>query len=690
MADHKDLLIELGTEELPPKALDRLSSAFMAGIEQQLVQHGLGFSNIQRYASPRRLALLIDDLAIAQHDRVIERRGPAVAAAFDANGNPTKAVEGFARSCGVAVSQLEQIDTPKGAWLVHKQLQAGKPTAELIPEMVEKALAGLPIPKRMRWGSREEEFVRPVHWLVLLFGNEAVQGSVLGLDAGRTTRGHRFLHPEPIEIGAPAEYPELLRNTGQVIADPAERRALIRSQVEAAAAGEGAQAVIEEELLDEVTALVEYPVAVMGAFDERFLTVPAEALIKTMQGHQKYFPVVDSEGQLLPRFITISNIPSRNPAAVRAGNERVIRPRFSDAAFFWEQDLKHPLQDHIEGLKTVVFQEKLGTLHDKAERVSRLAQRIAEELDFDPQLAQRAAQLSKCDLLTLMVGEFPELQGTMGRYYATHAGEAPDVAAAMEEQYLPRHAGDRLPLTYCGRALAIADRLDTLVGIFAIGQRPSGEKDPFGLRRAALGVLRTMIETPLDLDLESLLQCAAKGFAGRLDAVAATDEVFSYMMERLRAYYSERGIAADEVDAVLAQRPTRPADFDLRVRAVTAFRKRPEAESLAAANKRIRNILRKTEETYPQHPDINLLREASEKALASQLAELSPVVEPLFSQGRYSEALQLLAGLRDAVDTFFDGVMVMCEDEALRKNRLALLASLSELFLRVADLSRLQ
>lgn len=690
MLDKQDLLVEIGTEELPPKALDRLSAAFQNGLETQLEQNGLSYDSIRRFATPRRLALVVSNLDSAQTDQVVERKGPAVKAAFDEAGNPTKAAEGFARSCGVAAADLGQVDTPKGAWLIFRQQQTGKRIEELAPAMVEQSLARLPIPKRMRWGDGNEEFVRPVHWIVLLFGDRILDSEIMGLKAGRCSRGHRFHHPGNIEISTPGAYSQLLLEKGRVMADMGERRAKIREQVEAAADGAGAKAIIDDALLDEVTALNEWPVAILGAFDERFLEVPAGALVKTMQEHQKYFPVVDSDGNLLPHFITISNIESSDPAQVRAGNERVIRPRFSDAAFFWEQDLKRPLEKQTSRLKNVVFQEKLGSLFDKSQRISRLAQTIAGQLDFDASLAARAAALCKCDLLSNMVGEFPALQGVMGRYYAQHGGEVPDVAAAMEEQYLPRHAGDDLPHTYCGRAIAVADRLDTLVGIFAIGRKPSGEKDPFGLRRAALGVLRILIETPLPLDLEALIKAAADGLSGKVATGDAIPEVFDYMMERLRAYYADRGISADIMDAVLSRRPTVPADFDRRVRAVAAFRELPEAASLAAANKRIRNILRKTEEAFPDQPDITLLCETSEKALAAQVNELTPEVEPLFNRGQYTEALQKLAGLREIVDQFFDDVMVMCEDDALRKNRLALLSSLSALFLRAADLSRLQ
>jgi len=686
----QDLLIEIGTEELPPKALDRLSAAFQSGIESQISQAGLAFDSIQRFATPRRLALLITQLDTAQADREVERKGPAVKAAFDPSGNATKAAEGFARSCGVAVSELEQVDTPKGAWLVFRQNQPGQQTETLIPTMVEQALARLPIPKRMRWGAGDAEFVRPVHWIVMLFGDQTIDCKIMGLKAGRTTRGHRFHHPDPIELTQPASYAERLLDPGHVIADITARREQIQAQVKQIASEAGMVAAIDDALLNEVTALNEWPVAVMGAFDRRFLKVPAEALIKTMQEHQKYFPVVDHHGALQPHFITISNIQSQDPAQVSAGNERVIRPRFSDAAFFWEQDLKQPLDALAPRLQGVVFQQQLGSLYDKSQRISRLAQLIAEQLGFDPAEAARAATLAKCDLLSNMVGEFPSLQGVMGRYYAQQAGEGANVAAAIEEQYLPRHAGDSLPQTDCGRAIAIADRLDTLVGIFAIGQKPTGEKDPFGLRRAALGVLRILIETPLQLDLESLLQAAAEGLAGKLESSHAAHEVFDYMMERLNAYYADRNFPADLVDAVLSRRPTRPVDFDLRIRAVSHFRQLPEAEALAAANKRIRNILRKTDETYPPQADINLLVALSERTLAEQISELESRIEPLLSQGLYSEVLQQLASLHEPVDRFFDDVMVMCDNDSLRQNRLALLSSLSALFLNVADLSRLQ
>ncbi len=690
MAEQQDLLVEIGTEELPPKALGSLSKALHDSFAAALDQRSLGFQSIRRFASPRRLALLVRSLDLAQADRQVERKGPALRAAYDKDGKPTKAAQGFARSCGVEVAELQTQDTAKGSWLVFRQVQPGRATAEMVPEMVEQALAALPIPKRMRWGDRSEEFVRPVHWVVLFLGEQPIRARVMGVEAGRTTRGHRFHHPGEIEITRPDAYAELLREPGRVLADHEERRARIHAQVQAIAEAQGLQAVIDPDLLDEVTALVEWPVPILGNFDERFLEVPAEALVKTMQEHQKYFPVVDSDGALQPHFIAVANIDSRDPEQVRSGNERVIRPRFSDAAFFWEQDLKRPLGAHIEGLKGVVFQKRLGSLFEKSQRVAQLAREIAPELELDPLLAGRAAELCKCDLLTLMVGEFPSLQGTMGRHYARAGNEDAQVAAAMEEHYLPRHAGDRLPETACGRALAIADRLDTLVGIFAIGQKPSGVKDPFGLRRAALGVLRILIETPLELDLEQLLHSAARSLGGQVEAEAAVPEVFDYMMERFKAYYAERGLAPDLVDAVLARRPTRPSDFDRRMHAVAAFRSLPEASSLAAANKRIRNILRKAEEPIPPQPAIGLLQEDSERRLAGLVQGHTVELAPLFAAGRYREALTELSTLREPVDEFFDQVMVMCDDDALRQNRLALLRSLEALFLGVADISRLQ
>ncbi len=688
--DARDLLIEIGTEELPPKALFALAEAFEQGIRAGLEKASLSSSAVHRFATPRRLAVLIEQLPTRQADRQIERRGPALSAAFGPGGNPTKAAEGFARSCGVTVADLQRQETDKGAWLIHLSVEPGAATADLIPGIVFAALAGLPIPKRMRWGDRDDEFVRPVHWVVLLFGDQVIPATLLGVAAGRETRGHRFHHPQPIRLSSPADYARQLASEGRVIADFAKRRDAVRAQAEAVAAELRGAAVIKPELLDEVTALVEWPVALAGDFERRFLAVPAEALISTMQDNQRYFPVVDARGRLLPHFITLANLESRDPAQVRAGNERVIRPRFSDAEFFWNQDRKQPLAARMDHLKQVVFQQRLGTLADKSARVAALARLIAGHGHGNPDWAERAARLAKCDLLTQMVQEFPELQGIMGRYYALHDQEAPEVAQALEEQYLPRFSGDRLPQTATGRALALAERLDTLTGIFAIGQAPSGAKDPFALRRAALGVLRILIEGQLDLDLLTLLERATAGFDPVLRAGHVVETVFEFVMDRLRGYYLDQGVRPDAFEAVLDCRPTRPLDFDRRVRAVGAFRELPEAASLAAANKRIRNILKKVETVLPFEVRPDLLSEDAEQALAGRLVELSSEAIPLMEAGLYGDALTRLASLREPVDAFFDQVLVMVEDPALRANRLALLNELGSLFLRVADFSRLQ
>ncbi len=690
MSNKRDLLIEIGTEELPPKALLKLSNAFTAGIEEGLKKAELDFTAMESFATPRRLAVLVKGLDTAQADKEVERRGPAVAAAFDGNGNPTKATEGFARSCGVTPDQLETIQTDKGDWLVFRSNQKGQATAELIPAILNDSLAKLPIPKRMRWGDLDSEFVRPVHWVVLLFGDDIIDTEILSVRSGRDTWGHRFHYPDPICLSEPSAYAATLKETGKVLADFAERRELIRTQVIDAAKAAGGNAVIDEDLLDEVTGLVEWPYPILGSFEERFLDVPPECLISAMKGHQKYFHMVDGEGKLMPNFITLSNIDSRHPEYVREGNERVIRPRLTDADFFWNQDRKQKLEAFGESLKSVVFQQKLGTVYDKSQRVAALAAKIATDIGGDAKLAQRAANLAKCDLMSEMVGEFPELQGIMGRYYAVNDGEHAEVAAALDEQYMPRFAGDGLPTSKTGQAVAIADKLDTLIGIFGIGQVPSGDKDPFALRRAALGALRIIIELGLDLDLLETLNQATEANKHLFDNDSVTIQVFDFMMGRLKAYYQEQGIAPDTFEAVLAQRPSRPLDFDSRLKAVTAFRQLAEAESLAAANKRIGNILKKTEEAIPEKVDSKLLQEAAEKALHKEVEAMAKKVAPLFAKRDYQAALKQLAGLREVVDNFFDQVMVMAEDASIRANRLALLGQLRGLFLEVADLSQLQ
>jgi glycyl-tRNA synthetase beta chain len=690
MTNKRDLLIEIGTEELPPKALLKLSNAFTAGITDGLKKAELDFGEVESFAAPRRLAVLVKNLDETQADKEVERRGPALTAAFDDDGNPTKATQGFARSCGIAPDQLETMETDKGAWLVYRSIQKGQGSAELIPHILDESLNRLPIPKRMRWGDLTAEFVRPVHWVVLLFGDEVIDTEILSVKSGRDTYGHRFHHPDPIYLGEPAAYAPILETTGHVMADFAKRREAIRAQVMEVAEQNDGKAVIDDDLLDEVTGLVEWPLAVAGSFEQRFLEVPPECLISAMKGHQKYFHMVDGEGRLMPNFITVSNIESRHPEYVRQGNERVIRPRLTDADFFWNQDRKHKLEARIESLATVVFQKQLGTIADKSKRVAAIAEKIAEVIGGEPAFAARAALLAKCDLMTEMVGEFPELQGIMGRYYANHDGEPAEVAAALDEQYMPRFAGDQLPQGKTGQALAVADKLDTLIGIFGIGQVPSGDKDPFALRRAALGALRIIIEQKLELDLLDMLEHAAETNIGLFDNDHVITQVFDFMMSRLKAYYHELQVAPDTFEAVLAQRPTQPLDFDARLRAVTAFRALAEAESLAAANKRIGNILKKSDEAIPEQVDTALLQEDAEKALHEQVEAMAKTVAPLFAARDYESALKQLAGLREVVDSFFDAVMVMADDAKVRANRLALLNRLRNLFLEVADLSVLQ
>jgi glycyl-tRNA synthetase beta chain len=691
MKDFDDLLIELGTEELPPKALAKLSKAFHQGVEQGLKKAELTFNDIRPYATPRRLALVISKLQTKQPDRVVERRGPAVTAAFDEEGNPTKALLGFAGSCGVEVDDLDTMKTDKGAWLVFKQEQVGATAAELLPQIIQQALNDLPIPKRMRWGDLPGEFVRPVHWLIVLLGDEIVPMDLLGVTADRFTRGHRFHYPQPIRVSSPMTYAPQLETEGHVMVDFEARKEAIEGQVKELADKLKGTAIINPELLEEVTGLVEWPVALAGNFDQRFLELPPEALISSMEGHQKYFAVEAKDGKLLPHFITVSNIASQDPAQVIAGNERVILPRLSDAAFFWDTDRKRALADHQEQLKTIVFQNKLGTVYDKSQRVASLAAEIAAQIDGQPQLAERAAKLAKCDLVTEMVGEFPELQGIMGRYYARLDGEDNEVAEALDEQYQPRFAGDDLPATRTGQAVSLAEKLDTLTGLFGIGQPPSGVKDPFALRRAALGVLRIMIEKSLDLDLTRLLDKAAASFDGTLSENDVSEQVMQYFFDRLRGYALEQGFKSDEFEAVLTVRPTRPLDFMQRLKAVAAFRKLEQAESLAAANKRIGNILRKNDsETAEPEVKDSLLQEAAEKALAEKVSEAKRELAPLSAKADYTGVLNYLAGMRETVDSFFDDVMVMADDEMVRQNRLALLNQTRALFLGVADISCLQ
>ncbi|MFU2075491.1 glycine--tRNA ligase subunit beta [Gallibacterium anatis] len=686
----KTFLAEIGTEELPPKALKKLAVAFKDNVEQELTQAGLAFDAVEWFASPRRLAVKVLGLAEAQPSKEVEKRGPAVTAAFDAEGKPTKAAEGWARGCGISVEQAERLVTDKGEWLVHRAVIEGQPTKNLLLGIISNALAKLPIPKTMRWGDKSEQFVRPVHTVTLLFGDELIKGEILGVASGKTIRGHRFLGEQEFTIENAEQYPEILEKKGSVIADFEQRKTIIRQDAEKAAAKVGGVADIEEDLLDEVTSLVEFPVVMTAKFEERFLAVPAEALVYTMKGDQKYFPIYDQNGKLLPNFIFVSNINPQDQSSVIEGNEKVVRPRLSDAEFFFKTDLKQRLEDNLPRLKTVLFQQQLGTLFDKTERIEKLSGEIAAQIGADVAKAERAGLLSKCDLMTNMVFEFTDTQGVMGMHYARHDGEDEEVAVALNEQYMPRFAGDELPHSLVACSVALADKFDTLVGIFGIGQHPKGDKDPFALRRAALGVLRIIVEKNLPLDLVDLAQRAAALYGDKLSNANVVEDVVDFILGRFRAWYQEEGIAVDVIQAVLACRPTKPADFDARVKAVNHFRTLDAAQALAAANKRVQNILSKVDGALPENIDLSLCREPQEINLAERVLELQRELQPLFEKGDYQTALSRLADLRESVDSFFDNVMVNAEDEKLRQNRLALLKNLRDLFFKIADISLLQ
>ena len=719
----QNFLVEIGTEELPPKALKTLATSFADNVEAELNQAGLSFDKIEWFAAPRRLAVKVLNLATQQPSKEIEKRGPAVSAAFDAEGKPTKAAEGWARGCGITVEQAERIATDKGEWLVHRAKIKGQPTKNLLNDIVANALAKLPIPKPMRWADKTVQFIRPVHTVTMLLGDELIEGEILGVASARTIRGHRFLGEKEFDIQHADQYPQLLRDKGSVVADFNERKAEILAKSQAKATALGGVADIEESLLEEVTSLVEYPNVLAAKFEERFLAVPAEALVYTMKGDQKYFPIYDKDGKLLPHFIFVSNINPEDPTAIIEGNEKVVRPRLTDAEFFFKTDLKQKLVDRLPRLETVLFQQQLGTLKDKTDRIEQLAGEIAKQIGADEAKAKRAGLLSKCDLMTNMVFEFTDTQGVMGMHYARHDGEDEEVAVALNEQYMPRFAGDELPKSLVASAVALADKFDTLTGIFGIGQAPKGSADPFALRRAALGALRIIVEKNLPLDLNDIISKAfdlykeldnerlrnapiAKtrgGFSEYPEGYVSfftrgddlvpkqkiLDEVVDFMLGRFRAWYQDEGIAVDVIQAVLARRPTRPADFDARVRAVSHFRTLDSAEALAAANKRVSNILAKAGAAIGE---INLTAcvEPAEKALAEAVLALRTEVQPLIAQGDYTAVLDKLANLRAPVDSFFDNVMVNAEDPALRQNRLAILNTLQGLFLQVADISVLQ
>ncbi|HEB0102015.1 TPA: glycine--tRNA ligase subunit beta [Serratia marcescens] len=683
-------LVEIGTEELPPKALRSLAESFAANFTAELDNAGLEHGEVSWFAAPRRLALKVANLSAAQADREIEKRGPAIAQAFDAEGKPSKAAEGWARGCGITVDQAERLVTDKGEWLMYRAHVKGQSAQQLLAGMVSTALAKLPIPKLMRWGDSDVQFVRPVHTVTMLLGTDLIPGTVLGIDSARTVRGHRFMGEAEFTLDNADQYPQILLERGKVVADYEARKALIKRDAELAAQKIGGKADLSDSLLEEVASLVEWPVVLTAKFEEKFLAVPAEALVYTMKGDQKYFPVYDAAGKLLPNFIFVANIESKDPQQIISGNEKVVRPRLADAEFFFNTDRKKRLEDNLPRLETVLFQQQLGTLRDKTDRIQALAGWVAGQIGADVNHATRAGLLSKCDLMTNMVFEFTDTQGVMGMHYARHDGEAEDVAVALNEQYQPRYAGDALPQSLVACSLAIADKMDTLAGIFGIGQHPKGDKDPFALRRAALGVLRIIVEKNLPLDLQTLTEEAVRLYGSKLTNAKVVDEVVEFMLGRFRAWYQEEGHAVDTIQAVLARRPTKPADFDARVKAVSHFRTLEAAAALAAANKRVSNILAKSTETLNDSVRASVLKDAAEIQLATHLVVLRDKLQPYFAAGNYQEALVELAALREPVDAFFDNVMVMADDAEVRVNRLTLLSKLRELFLQVADISVLQ
>ncbi|OCG39999.1 glycine--tRNA ligase subunit beta [Gilliamella apicola] len=686
----KTFLVEIGTEELPPKSLRTLAESFAANFIQQLDNANLEHGEVLWYASPRRLALKVLNLNDTQPDSQIVKRGPAVSAAFDANGNATKAAEGWARGCGITVDQAERIQTDKGEWLSYTQNQKGQPVVNLLCDMVKTALSKLPIPKPMRWAARQVEFIRPCHTVTMLYGDELVPGTILEIKSDRIIRGHRFMGEQEFTIDTADQYPEILEQRGKVIADYDKRKSIIKQQAAEEAAKLNGKADLTDNLLEEVSSLVEWPVVLTAKFEERFLEVPAESLVYTMKGDQKYFPVYDKQGKLLPNFIFVANIDSKDPQVVISGNEKVVRPRLADAEFFYQTDLKQRLEDRLSRLETVLFQQQLGTVRDKAIRIESLSGFIADKIGADVEQAKRAGKLTKCDLVTNTVFEFPETQGIMGRYLALKDGESIEVATAIEEQYKPRFAGDELPSTAISCAVSIAEKLDTLAGIFGIGQHPKGDKDPFALRRAAIGVLRIIVEEALSLDLVELANYAASLYGDKLTNKNVVDDIVHFMQGRFRAWYQEQGFAIDTIQAVLSLNPTKPADFDARVKAVTHFRTLPEASSLAEANKRVSNVLSKVDVTIPEQINVALLEAGAESELAKKLAILTDKLSPYFSESRYQDALIELSSLKETVNTFFDSVMVMVDNEGIRLNRLALLKKLQNLFLKVADISLLQ
>jgi glycyl-tRNA synthetase beta chain len=686
-----DFLVELGTEELPPNTLNTLMQAFADEVGRGLDEARLEHGEIRAYASPRRLAVIVDELASAQASRDVQQKGPPVKIAFDDAGEPAAPALAFARKCGVDVATLDRVATEKGEWLVYNATEEGRSTADLIGPIVSDALNRLPIARRMRWGDGDAEFVRPVHWLVMLHGEDVVETSVLGLASGRQTRGHRFHSPEPFDIPEPSRYVDLLESRGRVVVDVTRRRKQIEAGVALEAASIDGVVMGGDALFDEVTALVEWPVPLLGRFEASYLELPREVVISTLTGHQRYFPIANAGGELMNAFVTVANLDSKDPAQVRDGNERVIRPRLADAAFFWDSDRKSTLASRVPGLDKVVYQQGLGSLGDKSRRVEAVARHIAAALGHPDDQVARAATLAKCDLSTGMVGEFPELQGTMGAYYAQADGEPAAVSTAIREQYLPRFAGDVLPATRDGQILALADRLDTLAGIFALGKRPSGNRDPFGLRRAALGVVRLLIECELEVDIKAAIACAVSLQPTGDPEQDLVADIYGFIAERLRRYFQDRDteLATTTLDAVMARQPVSLLDFAHRLAAVKEFLALEEAESLAAANKRIANILKKSDEHDGKTIDASLFDDVAETELHAALQRVGDIVRPMLAQHDYTEALRELAALKQPIDRFFDDVMVMTDDEAVRANRLVLLGELRTLFLGIADVSRL-
>ncbi|KAF3984739.1 MAG: glycine--tRNA ligase subunit beta [Methylococcales symbiont of Hymedesmia sp. n. MRB-2018] len=688
MSTCQDLLFELGCEELPPKSLLNLSKALLKFVEIGLNEAELSYSSAQSYATPRRLAFIIKDLNNTQPDKSIEKRGPAVQAAFAKDGTASKAAMGFAKGCETTVENLGILKTDKGEWLAFKQEVKGLATEQLIPEIIKQSISLLPIAKRMRWGNYATEFVRPVHWCVLLFGSDVIDAEILGLKTGNQSQGHRFHAPQQLLINTPDVYLQTLEQQGKVIADFILRQNIIKDKANVEAETVDGIAHIEEYLLEEITALNEWPIPVLGNFDKRFLDLPIEVLITTMQTNQKYFPIKNTEGNLLPHFITFSNIESTNPVSIQQGNERVIMPRLADAEFFWNQDRKQTLQDRVTDLKSIVFQKTLGTVADKTIRVENIAAYIAKQLNADIALAKRAAQLAKTDLLTNMVSEFASLQGIMGRYYALADNEPSEVAIAIEEQYFPKQSGSPTPASSNGQILSLAEKIDTLSGIFSAGLIPTGDKDPYALRRATLGSLRIIIENKLDLDLIDLIAFALAQYSHDFDKKQTMQILVDFVFERLKGYCLDHGHTVDEFEAVISVKASMPLDFMQRLQAVKAFRKLPEAASLAAANKRIINILKKTD--TPPADTISGLIEAEEIQLHQASIDSAKDIQPLLAQKNYQQTLTRLAQMEDTVDAFFDNVMVNTDNLPLRASRLALLSMLSNQFLEIADISKLQ